>query len=368
MSYYASDLQELYLPLLEGAFETPLWDAFLRNLLTRSQAHRAMLVVSSGEAFSPLILQARAARASAEPALAPDRIAALDLHAGRPLRPGRVYSRDELLDYDHAETLTRQRASLAEMGINFGRWMRVAAGDIEASLVLVREQEDFGAAASALIASTAAPLTAALRLRALHDRQQIATAMADLALGRLGVTQIALDRQARVLGMDQAARALLPVVHEPGSAGTQRLQLGTEAARALSAACAALWEGTENESRLVSLNLDKAPHLLLRRSENSAADGTPRTILIGSLRPNDPPPLPSAAAAPILIQSHGLSHREAELALAIAHGQSIAEAAQALGLTIETARNYSKIIYAKTATRGQADLTRLIHTSLAPLT
>jgi DNA-binding CsgD family transcriptional regulator len=58
---------------------------------------------------------------------------------------------------------------------------------------------------------------------------------------------------------------------------------------------------------------------------------------------------------------------EARLAWAISQGLSIADPAQSLGLTIETARKHSKKIYAKTGTRGQAELVRLILTSVLAL-
>jgi DNA-binding CsgD family transcriptional regulator len=45
----------------------------------------------------------------------------------------------------------------------------------------------------------------------------------------------------------------------------------------------------------------------------------------------------------------------------------VADAAHALGLTLETARNYTKRIYSKLALTGQADLVRYVLTSLAPL-
>ena len=60
----------------------------------------------------------------------------------------------------------------------------------------------------------------------------------------------------------------------------------------------------------------------------------------------------------------GLLPSEARLAWAMAQGRSIAEAAQDLGLTVETARNYSKKIYSKTGAGGQADLVRIIFTSV----
>jgi len=63
----------------------------------------------------------------------------------------------------------------------------------------------------------------------------------------------------------------------------------------------------------------------------------------------------------------GLLPSEARLALALSNGQSIAEAAQRLGITVETARNYSKKIYAKMGARGQSDLIRFILTSVLAL-
>ena len=73
------------------------------------------------------------------------------------------------------------------------------------------------------------------------------------------------------------------------------------------------------------------------------------------------------AAARVLRAEYGLSEREAALAVALSRGEGIVEAGTSLGLTVETARNYSKRIYAKTGTRGQADLVRLILTGLAVL-
>jgi DNA-binding NarL/FixJ family response regulator len=71
--------------------------------------------------------------------------------------------------------------------------------------------------------------------------------------------------------------------------------------------------------------------------------------------------------AAILAGLHDLPHREAELAVALADGLSISEAAQAMGLTVETARNYSKRLYSKLEVSGQAQLVRLVHQSSAVL-
>ena len=68
-----------------------------------------------------------------------------------------------------------------------------------------------------------------------------------------------------------------------------------------------------------------------------------------------------------LKQLFGLTGSEARLALAMSQGKTIAEAAAQLNLTVETARNYSKRIYAKTDTRGHADLVRILLASVVAL-
>ena len=61
----------------------------------------------------------------------------------------------------------------------------------------------------------------------------------------------------------------------------------------------------------------------------------------------------------------GLLPSEARLAWQLAQGTSIADAAAMVGITKETARFYSKKIYAKTG--GQPELVRIILTSVLDL-
>ena len=73
------------------------------------------------------------------------------------------------------------------------------------------------------------------------------------------------------------------------------------------------------------------------------------------------------SAARIVRHTLGLSGGEAALAVGLSRGLSLVEAGAAVNLTPETARNYSKRIYAKTGAAGQADLVRMVLTGLAPL-
>ncbi len=65
-----------------------------------------------------------------------------------------------------------------------------------------------------------------------------------------------------------------------------------------------------------------------------------------------------------MVDLFGLLPSEARLAWLLAQATSIADAADALGITVETARNYSKKIYAKTGAKGHPDLVRIVLTSV----
>jgi DNA-binding CsgD family transcriptional regulator len=67
----------------------------------------------------------------------------------------------------------------------------------------------------------------------------------------------------------------------------------------------------------------------------------------------------------VLADLYGLGRSEAALAACIARGLSLIDAAHVLGLSVETVRNYSKRIFAKTGARGQADLVRILLGSVA---
>ena len=77
-------------------------------------------------------------------------------------------------------------------------------------------------------------------------------------------------------------------------------------------------------------------------------------------------PRPSRAQRCLAQMAH-LTTSEARFALALADGLSIAQAGESLGLTLETARNYSKMIYSKMDLRGQPDLIRWIENSVLRL-
>lgn len=71
--------------------------------------------------------------------------------------------------------------------------------------------------------------------------------------------------------------------------------------------------------------------------------------------------------APVIAHALGISLAEARLARALGMGDTLSQAAGRLGLTSETARAYSKQIFAKTRLRGQSDLMRKLWAGAIPL-
>lgn len=105
-----------------------------------------------------------------------------------------------------------------------------------------------------------------------------------------------------------------------------------------------------------------APHLAIALDTRAAlARGERALVALNRLHPEAP------GRAEAIAGLFGLSRSEARLADAIASGASLDDAAARCGLTRETARTYSKRIFAKTGARGQPDLVRLVLTRLAEM-
>ena len=174
----------------------------------------------------------------------------------------------------------------------------------------------------------------------------------------IGVGQVALDREGRAIVADALGARELNV--QPGAKPVLR----AEVADGLASACAELAAKPSRSRQLVRIDERDGKALLLRpapRTGEQAPKVAAATALVRrDVRENE------ASAARVAAACYGLSEREAALAVALSRGESLIEAGDKLRLTRETARNYSKRIYAKTGATGQADLVRMLLTGLVP--
>ena len=360
MALGSSDERDLLLPLAEGIHEQPHWQTFLKRLLARTRASRAALVIRFAPAtgLKPLVRLA-----SSNPALpAPDlfQFAVLDLIPFVTQRRDRVYALEEMLNYDDAERRGAQRKLLAEAEVADARFIRaVSRSDHDCLLVLLHERLEFGAGDSALLSALAPHLAVAAETLATLHALRLRLALADDALRLLGIGQAAFDRDGHAIAADPLFSQALDVTDG------ERLHLPGRAAQVFAESCADLDGRPASQRRVVGGGESSETAVLVRPAPETADGLASNGIAIGAIR------LPQRRApsgqAQMIARLHGLSDREAALAEAISRGASIIEAGAALRLSPETARNYSKRIYAKTGASGQADLVRLLLTGLAPL-
>lgn len=286
-----------------------------------------------------------------------DKLSSLGLIPYAALRPNRVYALEEMLDFDDPDTPSRQRAALKEARIAHARFIRIASrSENNAWLILLSERKPFDADDSALLSSIAPHLAVALDTLGELGAQQLRATIAEQALEMLGIGQMALDREGRVILTDSLAAKLL------GTRGGARLNLPAETTQTLAEGCAAMMKAPSSARRVIDLDKTDLRHMLLRPLPSPMGTAI---VAIGTVR--QPQKQKRGAPPRVVAQLLGLSEREAALAEAMSRGESILEAGAQLQLTPETARNYTKRAYAKTGATGQADLVRQVLTGLAPL-
>lgn len=228
----------------------------------------------------------------------------------------------------------------------------------ELGISLLRKDGDLGARDSSLLASLAPHLAIALRARSEMERERRRANLLSVTLDRFGMGWLLIDRRGRVLDCDAATQAHLErgTVLRRGGEGRLRFT-HAEAEALLDHALAARDDPVVSRAGWMTLN-PPIQMAVMPPPDEDRGTLTPAHCLILTRRTAATGSSGSSSA--FLTSLFGLTRSEATLALRIAEGDSIAEAAEKLNLTLETARNYSKRIYGKTGARGQAELVRLI--------
>lgn len=369
----AGDLIE---PLIGGLVEDPLWSTFLERLRGRLGADYVSLV------FRPL--------PQGDPHGDP-RNRLVHLHAGRAwpaevttrfrqsrgqgvggedpmpyhdLAADRVYRLDDLLRSGDPEHDLYRQQYLAPGGMNVLRMMRVVEpGGVSAWLTVSRGAGEFAAADDALIAGLAPYLRAALRSHVALERERITASVANEAIRRMNFGWLTLDADGRILDADAHGARL--IAH---SAALRRGRDGRLTAKSapvaqeIATAVAALARDPQARPRAIVLSREPWLDMLLVAAQmRGGGAARPTPTVVAYVHADE---WSAADRCEQLGELFDLIPSEARLALALSRGMSIAEAAAELGLTVESARTYSKRIYAKTGARGHADLVRFIHRSV----
>ena len=244
------------------------------------------------------------------------------------------------------------------------RQMRVReATGVDAWLTIARNGADFGRDDDALLRSLAPVLRGVLQMYVATERERYAASLTAEAVRRLQFGWISLDRNGLVIDCD-----------EQGGAGPD----------AVGRACARRWRQADGHPAAARpRNPRRArPHRRQPGQPTARDDAEPRALARHAAGARWPQRRNVAACGGRAIayvhrdnwqssdrheqlgELFGLSPRKARLALAVSRGMSLAEAAAEFGLTIATARTYSKSIYSKTGARGLPDLVRIVMRSV----
>lgn len=363
----SEDARALLAPLIEGLVQVPPWSGFLDALRARVAGDYASLV------FRPLPLGTPEARVihlySGQPSPPPvsrhyrESLYLLDPMPYHEMAEGRSYRLDELLQFGEPRHDAYLSELLVPSGMNHMRMIRfVDPGGLSGWLTITRRQGEFAPDVDAMLENLVPYMRAALGSFVGLERERMTASVAREAVRRLNFGWLTLDAEGRVLDADAHGNQMLDSTASISRGKDGRLTARDPALRRqLLAAVRDLAVNPQARPRAIVLGREPWLDLLLIPSGQRMGTTQAAPAIVCYLHADN---WSSADRCEQLAQLFDLAPSEARLALALSRGMSISEAAPELGLTVESARTYSKRIYAKTGARGQADLVRFIHRSV----
>lgn len=356
----------LVTPLIEGAFDTPLWAGFLESLRHTLGADYAILIFDPPGRPMDEGLQLASGCEGGAPVASLFRACICPSAHRRAVVEGKILALEELFHPGQARSEVAYRTLVDEWLIAGARLVRVVEPrGVDGWLIVARQNEDFTDEAEAVLSELVRPLSGVLRGYVAGESDRFRSAMAAEAVRRLQCGWLLLDQGGHVLVSDSFGESILSssgvlsrnasgrLVVRPTSLEREVLQSVDELARKPTA-----------RPRALSLRSDPWLDMLLVPVRNKIISDTAVPSVIAYVHGDN---WRSADRCGQLSDMFDLSPSEARLALALCRGKSIAEAAVELGLTLETARSYSKSIYLKTGTHGMADLVRIVMGSVLTL-
>lgn len=362
--------RSLIVALHEGMFDEPHWATFLARLRTMVGANHAGIIFRSGQGQKghPGVREFRSGLSVPEHV---QRRYFEELYRSDPvpyhrLRPDCVYALSEFLDLSDPRHQRFREEILEPSQFHFGRLMRVEEeSGADAWCIVARASQDFSAADAQLLASLAPHLRIALRTYVTIEHERLRAGISSDVVQRLNFGWLSLDYQGHVVDMDGQAERLLQSSTLFRRVRGRLVPASAAADRVLADILRQAAAGQSIRPRLVNVSEDPWVDMLVLPIAGEPVPARNRPVLAVYVQGDEQA---STERAEHLMALFGLSANEARLALMLSRGRSIAECAGMLGLTLESARTYSKRVYAKTGTRGQADLVRLILASVVALT
>lgn len=192
------------------------------------------------------------------------------------------------------------------------------------------------------------------------SRRDRSISMAFDILDQLSVGIVLVDRSAKVLFANAAARALSAVgeavyVSSSLTCGPSARHLGELIRSALDDACVRVM-CVPSAANGHSLTVLVSPMRGADGFRSDVCNAHSAEVLLMLWDPKQPPQVPAAW----MMDGYGLTSAEARVALVASSGLSIPETAARLGISPNTVKTHLRRVYEKTGTARQAELSRLV--------
>ena len=350
--------------LYSGVFENPYWGTFLERFRTFTHANYASLTFQRADARyddikvmkSGMSNQPRADRGNPTEIVGKLKLPYSSLDINRP------YQLHEILDFNDAKN-SEYIDYLTANDLNHAVVMRVMVPKGGTCWISIGCSEKRLTTRTGELLSHIAPhLSCAARILADLEHERMRADIASEVVQRLNFGWLTFDAEARIVEIDPGMEALIRNTPELRSCVVGRpFPLRRTARYDLAEILRDFGQGGNQSPRAIHLVDEPWLDMLVRPIGHRAVSGAATPVGVGYVHGVG---VTSGDRLEQLAQLFGLTGSEARLALALSQGRTITEAAGDVGLTIETARNYSKRIYSKTGARGQADLVRIILASV----
>lgn len=360
------DRDDLLRALHEGAFHEPAWSSFLALLREAAGADYAVLIFrgGGGEATAATVFRSGTLALSDAAFISSYR---MDPRPYAGMGANQVYSTPEFLELAGPAYRKFHLEQITPASPPFGRMVRVEEPDgLQAWCAVGRSSPDFPPEVRALVGFVAPHLQIALRNYSAIQHERFRADVAADMVQRMDLGWLVLDAGGAVVETDERGALLLREGSVLSLSGDRQLQTGSRSAnRQIADLLAVARSGEAVRPQVVHLNDEPWFDMLVLSAAGGMPPGRDRPVLAIYIHGA---PQPRSDKIGQLMRVFRLSRNEARLAMALSQGQTIGQTAAELGITLESARTYSKRVYAKTQTRGQADLVRLILQGVFALT
>lgn len=361
-------LGELY----EGPLEEPPWQTFMASARELLGAHLVTLLLRPPTRQDQVVMLADGGSLSAIKSYNEGQFVLdpfVDLPSGEVLSLHEFLGTRTLLASDFYRIIMEPQGWYDFLGVDIRQEGEL---DVRFRAGRYKDHEPFGESEKALLQALMPHLERSIRLQTCISRTERERAVYAGAVEQMLVATVILDEQGRVLSTNAAAQELLNS-GEGISMVADCLSLADKKAHVeLEDLLADVMQRRRNPAPVAAraMQIPRGPGRtelgLVARAVPPAAGAEGRGIPSVAVFISDPH---QAAEPPqqVISRLFGLTRAEASLAMLLAGGMTLDEAAQELCVSRNTTRAHLRSVFAKTGVSRQSGLVRLILNSVAPL-